>query len=78
MDNLNLKLMSTFLLLTLKLPSLDVRRKIHLLVAVKKCLDGSAPPYMQNYFKLNETRTVYKTRNIRLEQVRLEVAICRC
>ncbi len=48
-----------------------------MLVAVKKCLDGSVPPYMQNYFKLNETRTVYKTRNIKditLPKVRLEVA----
>ena len=51
--------------------------KMHSLNTVKKCLDGSVPPYLLNYFKLNELRTLYKTRNITditLSKARLEVA----
>lgn len=42
------------LLLTFKLVPLTDRRKTHTSMLVKKCLIGFVPPYLFNYFKLNE------------------------
>ena len=50
--------------LTLKLVLLTDRRKAHTSILVKKCLIGFVPPYFLNYFKLNESRSFYKTRDI--------------
>ena len=68
---------SDTLLLTLKLVLLTDRRKAHTSILVKKCLIGFVPPYFLNYFKLNESHSFYKTRDIMdisLPKVRLEVA----
>ena len=39
---------------TLSLVPLINRRKLHIVLLVRKCLDGSVPPYLNNYqFNLN-------------------------
>ena len=61
---------------TLKLIPVYVRVKIHSLIIVRQCLDSAVPPHLLNYFKLNESRTLGKTKNIwdiTLSKVRLEV-----
>ena len=31
------------------------RRKLHIVMLVRKCLDGLAPPYLSNYFYFNSS-----------------------
>ena len=38
---------------TLRLAPLINRNKLHIVLLTRKCLDGSVPPYLNNYFNLN-------------------------
>ena len=53
------------------------RRKLHIAVLTRKCLDGLVPPYLINYFTLNTSVHIFTTRrcdDIHILKVNLEVA----
>jgi hypothetical protein len=65
--------------LLLKLIALNYRRRAYTVMFVnfKKCLLGIVPPYMLNYFQINQLRSRHTTRNymdIYLHRIRLEIA----
>ena len=62
---------------TLGLVPLINRRKLHIVLLGRKCLDGSVPPYLNNYFNLNTSVHTFTTRrcnDIHFPKVNLEVA----
>ena len=62
---------------TLGLVPLINRRKLHILFLGRKCLDGSASPYLNDCFNLNTTVHTFTTRrfnDIHLPKVNLQVA----
>ena len=62
---------------TLGLVPLINRRKLHIVLLARKCLDGSVPPYLNHYFNLNTSIHTFATRrcnDIHLPKVNLEVA----
>ena len=44
---------------TLGLVPLINRRKVHIILLARKCLDGSVPPYLNNYFNLNTSEHTF-------------------
>ena len=53
------------------------RQKLHIVLLTRKCLDGSVPPYLINYFTLNAsvyTVTIKCIDDIHIPKVNLEVA----
>ena len=62
---------------TLGLLPLINRRKLHIVLLTRKCLDGAVPPYLNNYFNLNASVNAFATRrcnDIHLPKVNLAVA----
>lgn len=62
---------------TLGLAPLINRRKLHIVLLARKCLDCSVPPYLNNYLNLNTSVHTFATRrcnDIHLPKVNLEVA----
>ena len=48
---------------TLRLVPLINRRKLHIVLLTRKCLDGSVPPYLNNYINLNASVHSVTTRS---------------
>ena len=61
----------------LKWPTLEQRRRKHILNLVEKCIKGHCPQYFNNYFIFNKeihSRTTRQKNLLHLPRVRLEVA----
>ena len=53
------------------------RQKLHLVLLTRKCLDSLVPPYLINYFTLNDSVHTFTTRrcdDVYIPKVNLEVA----